>query len=163
MKRKYLSHGKNWQKRQNKRQKRQNFPINIFNEIIDYSFLPENLIILAFQSVHIFESTQKKQISKLLIVIKNQFKKLKETNFEKNGVFSKILFVKKRKRQKRQKRKKLIKAENFVFFLRFVIVAAPFNFSDWVSVFESVFRCHFVTILIVWKKRFYRRPVTPNR
>ncbi len=29
--------GKNWQKRQN-------FPMNIFNDIIDYSFLPENLI-----------------------------------------------------------------------------------------------------------------------
>jgi hypothetical protein len=28
--------------------KDKNFPINIFNEIIDYSFLPENLIILAF-------------------------------------------------------------------------------------------------------------------
>jgi hypothetical protein len=64
-----------------------------------------------------------------LIIIKNQFKKLKEKNFDKNGVFSKILFVKRRKRQKRQKRKKLIKAESFVFFLRFVIVAAPFTKS----------------------------------
>ncbi len=40
--------GKIWQKRQNKRQNRQNFPINIFNEIIDYSFLPEILTFFAF-------------------------------------------------------------------------------------------------------------------
>jgi hypothetical protein len=55
--------------------------------------------------------------------LKINFKINKKMSIEKNGVFSKIPSV---KRRKRQKWKKLIKWENFVFFCRFVIVAAPF-------------------------------------
>jgi hypothetical protein len=41
--------------------------------------------------------------------------------------FQKYLQSKEGKDKKDKKEKKLIKWENFVFFLRFVIVAAPFN------------------------------------
>jgi hypothetical protein len=40
--------GKNDKKDKTKDKIDKNFPINIFNEIIDYSFLPENLTIFAF-------------------------------------------------------------------------------------------------------------------
>ncbi len=40
--------------------------------------------------------------------------------------FQKYLLSKERKDKKDKKRKKLIKWENLVFFLQFVIVAAPF-------------------------------------
>ncbi len=74
-----------------------------------------------------FSNQHKRNISKLLIVIKNQLKKLMETNFEKNGVFSKILFVKRRKKQKRQKRKKL-KILSFFSDLSLLQPPSDFNF-----------------------------------